>query len=69
MLALIPKCPACLAAYVALGTGVGLSFGTAQFLRWLLLGGCLAAIGYFSVRTWREWSRRDLAAERARGGT
>jgi hypothetical protein len=39
----MPKCPACLAAYVALWTGLGLSIAAATYLQWslLLLSGLL----------------------------
>jgi hypothetical protein len=37
ILVLVPKCPACLAAYVTLWTGLGLSLVTATYLRLVLL--------------------------------
>ena len=35
--AFMPKCPLCLAAYVALWTGLGLSLAEATYVRWSLL--------------------------------
>jgi len=46
MLALAPKCPACLAAYVMLWSGLGLSLSAATYLRWSLLSLSAAALLY-----------------------
>ncbi|OWK38283.1 hypothetical protein FRUB_07403 [Fimbriiglobus ruber] len=35
--AFLPKCPICLAAHLALWTGLGLSLTEATYLRWALL--------------------------------
>jgi hypothetical protein len=50
ILAVLPKCPACLAAYVALGTGIGLSLTAATYLRLSLIVACLASLIFFAVK-------------------
>lgn len=59
LLLLMPKCPACLAGYVALWTGLGLSFTAAEHLRTGLIAGCVALLGYTAVRTLVAWRRRS----------
>jgi hypothetical protein len=50
VLALMPKCPVCLAAYIALGTGIGLSLPAAENLRLGALVLCGVVLGALVVR-------------------
>ena len=53
LLVLMPKCPLCVAAYVALFTGIGVSVSTARWIQILMLGFCLLSLGYLVVKRWR----------------
>jgi hypothetical protein len=54
ILALIPKCPMCLAAYVALWTGIGLSISAAIYLRASLMVLSIALILFLGARSARR---------------
>jgi len=57
-LALLPKCPACLAGYVALATGLGISFSAAAWLRVALVAVSVAVLTIVAIRRFRRWVRR-----------
>ncbi len=62
LLALLPKCPACLAVYIAVGTGIGISVSTATYLRMALVVLCVAALAYLTARFMRDrWERSRMA--------
>src|SRR5690606_35977438 len=58
LLVFMPKCPACLAGYVALATGIGLSLPTAAMLRSSLLVACIASLLLLVLLS--RWGRRTL---------
>lgn len=68
MLVLIPKCPACFAAYVALGSGIGMSLPVAAAVRTGLIGLCVAALVFLAAKPvcrrfggqWRSESGRRV---------
>ena len=64
ILAVLPKCPACLVAYVALGTGIGLSLTAATYIRLSLVVLCVASLVYFAVKSLRP--RREQFRNRYR---
>ena len=55
VLALLPKCPLCIAAYIAIGTGIGISVSTAAYIRGGILTICAMAFVVLVVRVVRAW--------------
>ena len=62
VLAIIPKCPACVAAYVAMATGVGISLPAASHLRTSLIVLCATSLICVAARL----AMRFLGSRRAR---
>lgn len=61
ILALLPKCPACLVAYFAIVGGIGISVTTAMYVRWGLVILCLGSLAYFAVSLRRRIMVRRTA--------
>lgn len=59
-LALLPKCPACMAAYVALATSIGISLPTANYLRVMLVVLCVTSLIFITVRRLRSLMARRV---------
>jgi hypothetical protein len=62
ILAIVPKCPMCFAAYAAGVTGLGMSFLTATYVRRLLVTVCLGSLVYLAVKSMRRLIVGDKAA-------
>ena len=65
MLVLLPKCPACIAAYLALGTGLGIATPIAGHLHFVVAGIFLASLA--SLFFGRFLARRLRIAHRIMG--
>ncbi len=56
LLALMPKCPMCLAAYVALGTGFTMSYSSAHIIMRAVTALCIGTLALCVVRRVVNWS-------------
>ena len=64
VLAVLPKCPACLAAYLAIGTGIGVSVSVAMYLRILLVTLCVASLSYLAAKQAHRFIRIGVPGAR-----
>jgi len=64
-LALVPKCPACLAGYILLFTGIGSSVAAAAAVRWTIIGVCAAVLALLLLRLLARMARRSGEAPAA----
>ena len=64
LLVLMPKCPLCVAAYVALFTGIGITASTARSIQILMLVLCLTSLAYLAFKYWRirRWRASSTAS-------
>ncbi len=62
--ALIPKCPACLAAYIALATGLSVSVSVASQLRYGLIVVFLATASVLAWSLMRRWVSMKVLVDR-----
>ncbi|QDT71888.1 hypothetical protein [Lacipirellula limnantheis] len=67
LLAFFPKCPLCVAGYVALATGLGMSLTAATYLCWALLAACLASLALMASRVFARRLRTPAAPDSAGG--
>ena len=49
VLAAMPKCPLCLAAYVVLFTGCGITLAAASFAWWFVAASCIGVLAYLAL--------------------
>ncbi|MGA8215163.1 MAG: hypothetical protein WB799_16320 [Candidatus Sulfotelmatobacter sp.] len=64
ILVLLPKCPACIVAYFAIGSGIGISVTTAVYVRVGLVILCVALLAYFVLTSGRRFMKRSAALHR-----
>ncbi len=58
IIALLPKCPMCLAAYLTIWTGIGLSLSAATHVRVWLVILCVGSILFMATRNTRRLIRK-----------
>ena len=63
-LALVPKCPMCIAAYLAIGGGLGVSLSTATQLRTALVWLCWSILALLTARLVMRFRTRVVVAAR-----
>jgi membrane protein implicated in regulation of membrane protease activity len=61
---LVPKCPLCIVAYLAIGGGLGMSLTTATHLRTALVWLCWSVLGVLAVRLMTRFVDRTRTSRR-----